>query len=214
MTPSHCITLQTYSGLFCVVVNPYKRLPIYTDSIAEQYKGKKRKEMPPHIFAVTDEAYRRVNQALGKYGQKHRRRCINILLTWLHLGQATISVLETTTASPVQINHDLWVVWKSSSCKRILSWKLSEIAKQSRTTIRHVSGNSSEFISTRLARSIEFYLLEKSRILRQSADERCFHIFYQLLKGATIDQRGALLLEQSPNNYNFLSNGDIWHTRC
>lgn len=54
--------LQTYSGLFCVVVNPYKKLPIYTDKIIEHYKGKKRHEYPPHIFAITDAAYRSMLQ--------------------------------------------------------------------------------------------------------------------------------------------------------
>jgi myosin protein heavy chain len=41
-----------------VVVNPYKNLPIYTDEIIETYKGKKRHEMPAHVFAVADNAYR------------------------------------------------------------------------------------------------------------------------------------------------------------
>ena len=49
---------QTYSGLFCVVVNPYKMLPIYSDEITERYKGYKRHENPPHVFAIADTAYR------------------------------------------------------------------------------------------------------------------------------------------------------------
>jgi myosin protein heavy chain len=57
-----CVLLQTYSGLFCVVVNPYKRLPIYTEKIMERYKGIKRHEVPPHVFAITDTAYRSMLQ--------------------------------------------------------------------------------------------------------------------------------------------------------
>ena len=40
------------------MVNPYARLPIYTDKIIDTYKGKKRHEVPPHIFAVADTTYR------------------------------------------------------------------------------------------------------------------------------------------------------------
>uniref|UniRef100_A0A6G1SE90 Myosin heavy chain, non-muscle n=1 Tax=Aceria tosichella TaxID=561515 RepID=A0A6G1SE90_9ACAR len=54
--------IYTYSGLFCVVVNPYRRLSIYNDESIELYKGKKRHEVPPHIFAVTDNAYRSMLQ--------------------------------------------------------------------------------------------------------------------------------------------------------
>lgn len=54
--------VQTYSGLFCVVVNPYKKLPIYTEKIMERYKGIKRHEVPPHVFAITDTAYRSMLQ--------------------------------------------------------------------------------------------------------------------------------------------------------
>ena len=41
-----------------MAINPYRRLPIYTEQVVGMYKGKRRTEMPPHIFAIADNAYR------------------------------------------------------------------------------------------------------------------------------------------------------------
>ena len=49
--------VQTYSGLFCVTVNPYKWLPVYNAEVVAAYRGKKRQEAPPHIFSISDNAY-------------------------------------------------------------------------------------------------------------------------------------------------------------
>jgi hypothetical protein len=49
---------HTYPGLYCVAVNTYKRLPIYTEKIMERYKGIKGHEVPPHVFVTTDTDYR------------------------------------------------------------------------------------------------------------------------------------------------------------
>ncbi|KAJ3032656.1 Myosin-9 [Rhizophlyctis rosea] len=51
---------QPHSGLSLVTVNPNKRSPIYTDELVKAYKGRKRNEMAPHIFAISDAAYRDV----------------------------------------------------------------------------------------------------------------------------------------------------------
>lgn len=45
-----------------MVVNPYKMLPIYSEKIIDMYKGKKRHEVPPHIYSITDNAYRNMMQ--------------------------------------------------------------------------------------------------------------------------------------------------------
>lgn len=74
---------QTYSGLFCVVVNPYKMLPIYSEKIIDMYKGKKRHEVPPHIYSITDNAYRNMMQGncVCKWLITDHR--VRIVLIWL-----------------------------------------------------------------------------------------------------------------------------------
>uniref|UniRef100_A0A8C6V448 Uncharacterized protein n=1 Tax=Neogobius melanostomus TaxID=47308 RepID=A0A8C6V448_9GOBI len=49
--------IYTYSGLFCVTVNPYKWLPVYNQEVVAAYRGKKRSEAPPHIFSISDNGY-------------------------------------------------------------------------------------------------------------------------------------------------------------
>jgi hypothetical protein len=70
-----CCVLQTYSGLFCVAINPYKRFPVYTLRCAKLYRGKRRNEVPPHIFAISDGAY--VNMLTSEYYFLYRTREID-----------------------------------------------------------------------------------------------------------------------------------------
>ena len=60
-TPECCslvvYSLQTYTGSILVAVNPYQILPIYTGEQIKLYRNKKIGVLPPHIFAIGDNAY-------------------------------------------------------------------------------------------------------------------------------------------------------------
>jgi myosin protein heavy chain len=56
--------------------------------------------------------------------------------------------------------------------------------------------------------SIESYLLEKSRAIRQAKDERTFHIFYQLIRGANTKMIADYLLEDF-THYRYLTHGNV-----
>ncbi|RXN14849.1 myosin-7-like protein [Labeo rohita] len=74
--------IYTYSGLFCVTVNPYKWLPVYNKEVVIAYRGKKRSEAPPHIFSISDNAYQymlsdRENQSILITGESGAGKTVN-----------------------------------------------------------------------------------------------------------------------------------------
>ncbi|KAK3536365.1 hypothetical protein QTP86_007718 [Hemibagrus guttatus] len=96
--------IYTYSGLFCVTVNPYKWLPVYDSVVVTGYRGKKRVEAPPHIFSISDNAYQfmltdRENQSILITGESGAGKTVNTKRVIQYF--ATIAVSGQKKAEPV-----------------------------------------------------------------------------------------------------------------
>uniref|UniRef100_A0A8V5HGZ5 Uncharacterized protein n=1 Tax=Melopsittacus undulatus TaxID=13146 RepID=A0A8V5HGZ5_MELUD len=205
--------IYTYSGLFCVVINPYKNLPIYSENIIEMYRGKKRHEMPPHIYAISESAYRcmlklsdmfcRGESGAGK--TENTKKVIQYLahVASSHKGRKDHNIPHTVSYSGelerqlLQANPILESFGNAKTVKNDNSSRFGKFIRINFDVTGYIVGAN-----------IETYLLEKSRAVRQAKDERTFHIFYQLLAGAGEHLKSDLLLEGF-NNYRFLSNGYI-----
>uniref|UniRef100_A0A8C4YIF2 Myosin heavy chain 11 n=1 Tax=Gopherus evgoodei TaxID=1825980 RepID=A0A8C4YIF2_9SAUR len=202
--------IYTYSGLFCVVVNPYKYLPIYSDKIIDMYKGKKRHEMPPHIYAIADTAYRsmlqdREDQSIlctGESGAgktENTKKVIQYLafVASSHKGKKDTSITGELEKQLLQANPILEAFGNAKTVKNDNSSRFGKFIRINFDVTGYIVGAN-----------IETYLLEKSRAIRQARDERTFHIFYYMIAGTGEQMKKDLLLE-SFNNYTFLSNGHV-----
>ncbi|XP_029413385.1 myosin-10 [Nannospalax galili] len=202
--------IYTYSGLFCVVINPYKNLPIYSENIIEMYRGKKRHEMPPHIYAISESAYRcmlqdREDQSIlctGESGAgktENTKKVIQYLahVASSHKGRKDHNIPGELERQLLQANPILESFGNAKTVKNDNSSRFGKFIRINFDVTGYIVGAN-----------IETYLLEKSRAVRQAKDERTFHIFYQLLSGAGEHLKSDLLLEGF-SNYRFLSNGYI-----
>ncbi|XP_032932494.1 myosin-1B-like isoform X6 [Catharus ustulatus] len=208
--------IYTYSGLFCVTVNPYKWLPVYNPEVVLAYRGKKRQEAPPHIFSISDNAYQfmltdRENQSILITGESGAGKTVNT--------KRVIQYFATIAASGDKKKEEQQPSGKMQGTleDQIISANpLLEAFGNAKTVRNDNSSRFGKFIrihfgaTGKLASAdIETYLLEKSRVTFQLKAERSYHIFYQIMSNKKPELIEMLLITTNPYDYQYVSQGEI-----
>ncbi|XP_065188525.1 unconventional myosin-If-like [Sycon ciliatum] len=190
----------TYIGPVLISVNPFKAMPYFTDNEIGQYQGCASYENPPHIYAVTDNMFR--NMVIDKEPQ-----CVII---------SGESGAGKTVAAKFIMNYITKVSGGGDAVQRVKdvilqSNPLLEAFGNAKTSRNNNSSRFGKYVEmqfagggTPIGGKISQFLLEKSRVVSQNPSERNFHIFYQLLAGATDSDKEALGLS-TPDYFYYLN---------
>ncbi|XP_020720200.1 myosin heavy chain, muscle isoform X22 [Bombus terrestris] len=202
--------IYTYSGLFCVAINPYKRFPVYTHRCAKLYRGKRRNEVPPHIFAISDGAYVNMltnseNQSMlitGESGAGKTENTKKVIAYFATVGASTKKSDDTSQKKGsledqvVQTNPVLEAFGNAKTVRNDNSSRFGKF-------IRIHFGPTGKLAGA----DIETYLLEKARVISQQALERSYHIFYQMMSGSVPGLKDMCCLSNDIHEYYFVSQG-------
>ncbi|XP_050298502.1 myosin heavy chain, muscle isoform X42 [Anthonomus grandis grandis] len=202
--------IYTYSGLFCVAINPYKRFPVYTNRCAKLYRGKRRNEVPPHIFAISDGAYVNMltnheNQSMlitGESGAGKTENTKKVIAYFATVGASTKKPSEeqqkkgTLEDQVVQTNPVLEAFGNAKTVRNDNSSRFGKF-------IRIHFGPTGKLAGA----DIETYLLEKARVISQQSLERSYHIFYQIMSGSVPGVKDMCLLSANVNDYHYVAQG-------
>jgi myosin heavy chain 6/7 len=204
--------IYTYSGLFCVAINPYKRLPIYGNRCVNYYKGKRRTEVPPHVFAISDNAYsdmliENMNQSVlitGESGAGKTENTKKVISYFALYGADADKKKSPDQAGKPSLEDQIVqtnpVLESFGNAKTVRNDNSSRFGK----FIRIHFSNAGKLSGA----DIEHYLLEKARVTSQMEGmERCYHIFYQVLSPSIPGLAKSLKLTGNPEDYNFIKDG-------
>ncbi|XP_042212127.1 myosin heavy chain, muscle-like isoform X2 [Homarus americanus] len=202
--------IYTYSGLFCIAINPYKRYPIYTNRTVKIYQGKRRNEVPPHLFAIADGAYMNMlqcneNQSMlitGESGAGKTENTKKVLSYFACVG--------ATTKKPGDEQK------KNLEDQIIQTNPVLEAFGNAKTTRNDNSSRFGKFIRIHFQPSgklsgadIEVYLLEKARVISQQPAERSYHIFYEMMADQIKTIKPMCFLSDDIYDYHYVSQGKV-----
>ncbi|XP_017056450.1 myosin heavy chain, muscle isoform X8 [Drosophila ficusphila] len=203
--------IYTYSGLFCVAINPYKRYPVYTNRCAKMYRGKRRNEVPPHIFAISDGAYvdmltNHVNQSMlitGESGAGKTENTKKVIAYFATVGASkkTDEAAKNKGSLEDQVVQTNPVLEAFGNAKTVRNDNSSRFGK----FIRIHFGPTGKLAGA----DIETYLLEKARVISQQSLERSYHIFYQIMSGSVAGVKDICLLTDNIYDYHIVSQGKV-----
>uniref|UniRef100_A0A096M078 Myosin IH n=1 Tax=Poecilia formosa TaxID=48698 RepID=A0A096M078_POEFO len=196
--------IYTYIGTLIVSVNPYKDLDIYSKKQMDVYMGVNFFELPPHIYALADNAYHTMltefnNHFIlisGESGAGKTEASKKILQYY------AVSCPSTTLMNTVRD-------------KMLMSNPVLEAFGNAKTLKNDNSSRFGKYMDIQfdsqgdaVGGHILNYLLEKSRVVHQNHGERNFHVFYQLVEGGSDDLLTQLGLERDVQHYYYLTQGE------
>ncbi|XP_070983768.1 unconventional myosin-XVIIIa-like isoform X7 [Oncorhynchus clarkii lewisi] len=190
--------IHTHAGPNTVIINPLSAPSMYSEKVMHMFKGCRREDTAPHIYAVAQSAYRnllttRQDQSivlLGKSGSGKTTNC-------QHLVQYLVSIAGSTGKI---FSGEKW---------------------QAVYTILEAFGNSSTSMNTNASRfsqivsldfdqagqvasaSIQTMLLEKLRVTKRPETESTFNVFYYMMSGADSTLRTELHFNHFAENSAF-----------
>ncbi|XP_055736436.1 unconventional myosin-XVIIIa-like isoform X9 [Salvelinus fontinalis] len=190
--------IHTHAGPNMVIINPLSAPSMYSEKVMHMFKGCRREDTAPHIYAVAQSAYRnllttRQDQSivlLGKSGSGKTTNC-------QHLVQYLVSIAGSTGKI---FSGEKW---------------------QAVYTILEAFGNSSTSMNTNASRfsqivsldfdqagqvasaSIQTMLLEKLRVAKRPETESTFNVFYYMMSGADSTLRTELHFNHFADNSAF-----------
>ncbi|XP_061699558.1 myosin IEb isoform X1 [Syngnathoides biaculeatus] len=190
----------TYIGPVLISVNPFKQLPYFTDREVDLYQGAAQYENPPHVYALADDVYRNMmidseNQCVIISGESGAGKTV--------AAKYIMSYVSKVSGGGDKVQHVKDIILQSNP--------LLEAFGNAKTVRNNNSSRFGKYFEIQFSRGgapdggkISNFLLEKSRVVSQNPGERNFHIYYQLLEGASGEQRQNLGVT-TPDYYNYLN---------
>ncbi|XP_067306779.1 unconventional myosin-XVIIIa isoform X6 [Pseudorasbora parva] len=190
--------IHTHAGPNMVIINPISAPSMYSEKVMHMFKGCRREDTAPHIYAVAQSAYRnllttRQDQSivlLGKSGSGKTTNC-------QHLVQYLVSIAGST--------GKIFTAEKWQAVYTIL-----EAFGNSATSMNNNASRFSQIVSLDFdqagqvaSASIQTMLLEKLRVVKRPETESTFNVFYYMMSGADSTLRTELHFNHFAENSAF-----------
>lgn len=200
--------IYTHSGLFLVTVNPYKKINIYNSDFITLYSANEKKCNQPHIFGTAQKAFdslikNKKDQSILVTGESGAGKTENTKRVIQYILSVATNVENKQSAAVLenqilQANPILESFGNATTVRNLNSSRFGKFVKI------QIDSSNSQLVGAH----VDYYLLEKSRVIFQDSNERNYHVFYQLLKGAPLDLLERLHLNnKSLNQYEYLKSG-------
>ncbi|XP_062326814.1 unconventional myosin-Ie isoform X2 [Osmerus eperlanus] len=178
----------TYIGPVLISVNPFKQMPYFGDKEVEMYQGAAQYENPPHIYALADNMYRNMmidseNQCVIISGESGAGKTV--------AAKYIMGYISRVSGGGPKVQHVKDIILQSNP--------LLEAFGNAKTLRNNNSSRFGKYFEIQFSSGgepdggkISNFLLEKSRVVMRNPGERSFHIFYQLIEGASSEQKSSL----------------------